>query len=159
TRLVLYAVQECGFNPSKDCLAPTVITPTQGAAAGIANPTNTVLSGTTLNYRIADMNGDGHEDLIYAVASGGSNHWWVKFGTASGFGAAVDTTLVTTTTDQSVEIDDFLAEGTNSLLASQGATWYLVRWNRSTGVFTSTNTGVSVPNGGAVTQGQCATAD
>ncbi|MGH8137883.1 MAG: toxin TcdB middle/N-terminal domain-containing protein, partial [Steroidobacteraceae bacterium] len=157
-RNVLTSVQECGFNPAptKDCLTPTTIAYQYGTS-GIASPTISAgTTGTVSGLLNADMDGDGHDDLIYKVISGTTAHWWVKFGTASGLGTAVDTTLVTGWLD-TVLLDDFLGEGKNSLLAAQGTVWYAVRWNGT--AFLSTPTGIGVPNAGDVTNGKCATAD
>lgn len=156
-RNLLTTIQECGFNPAptKDCLPPTTISyqgGTTSSTAGIPSPATS--AGTAGGFLIADIDGDGHDDLLYSVVSGTSAHWWVKFGTASGPGAAVDTTLVTSTT-AIVLLDDFLGEGKNSILAgTPGGSWSTVRWNPSTSTFASTSVTGAVP-----TTTSCATAD
>ncbi len=144
-RARLTEIQECGFNASqtKICLSPTVIT-YQNGQAGVASPTTSAGTGAVGSVLTADVDGDGRTDLVYSVISGSNARWWVQFGTSTGFGSAVDTTL-DTPSNRNVLLDSFLGDDRNALLGSQigATTWYTARWNGSTFVKTDTTVPVA----------------
>jgi hypothetical protein len=131
-------VREC---VGTDCLLPTLITYRTGQP-GISAPTVSAGSspGIVMN-RAADVNGDGREDIVYAVASGANRNWFVKLAGSAGFGGAIGIGA-TTTSDDDVLMDDFLGKGTIDMLAPSGGVWVLYHWNGSS--FTATNTGLAI---------------
>lgn len=133
----LASVQECGGNLGMDCLRATTIT-YQNGTAGAPNPATTTGSGATSgSANTVDMDGDGRMDLIYSTLSGSTYTWRVKFATSTGFGAAVNTGVVTSATDPII-FDDSDANGRVDLLTLSGGIWYVLKWNGSAFTWTST---------------------
>jgi hypothetical protein len=122
----LNGVQDCS---QRKCLSPTTIS-YQDGAAGVATPQTSVGITPDASPRAVDVDGDGKLDLVFPVASGSTEHWYVKFATASGFGSPVDTQIIEPT-GSSVLLDDFLASGRTDLLAASGGIWYLLHWTGS----------------------------
>jgi RHS repeat-associated protein len=158
----LTQIQECGGSAGTDCLSPTNVG-YQGGAPGFTAPTTAAVPATAAYYsgglvNSADIDGDGKQDLIYAVASGTNDQWYVKLATASGYGPAIYTGLTTKSTPNgpdNVLFDDFLGTGQNEILAPNGGMWTIYKYNGSG--FTATSTGIAVdPN---LYTGQVATAD
>jgi RHS repeat-associated protein len=142
-RETLTSVKECADHGATNCLIPTAITYPAGTV-GVASPTTSSGSGSaTGGFYSLDINGDGRKDLIYSIFSSGTNtfHWYVQFASGTGYGAPVDTALVTGQTDP-VLFDDFLGNGKIDLLAPQGGIWTMVSWNGS--AFVATSTGLAL---------------
>jgi RHS repeat-associated protein len=154
-RATLTSIQECA-NPSTeagtatDCLPATAIVYQGGAVSteGLVDPNNSTGSGATNGtvYSV-DVNGDGYQDLVFAVASGSSGNyeWWVQFASAGGYAAPVNTGAATLGTANFL-LDDFDATGGTQILAVPpgGTTWYAYKWNAASSSFVSTATNVSV---------------
>jgi YD repeat-containing protein len=139
-RATLTSIQECGGSAGSDCLPATSIA-YQQPAPGATNPTTPSGSGATsgLVYSL-DINGDGRKDLVFATSvTGGSFHWYVQFASGPGYGAPVDTTIVTGPTDP-ILFDDFLGKGNISILVPISGTWTMYSWNASSSSFVSTPT-------------------
>ncbi len=90
-RATLTSIQECGGSAGTDCLAATAVG-YQSGTAGVASPATATGSGATNGtvYSV-DVNGDGRQDLVFAVTSGGSYQWWVQIAAAMGYGTPVYT--------------------------------------------------------------------
>ena len=137
----LVSVQECADSAQTHCLLATKITYQDGqlGVPAVTTPVSGVPSSPAFLH-VADVNGDGRQDLIYYVQSGSNYTWYVQFAGAGGaFGSPVFTGLTTTTA--AVVIDDFLAEGRNSIMAVIGGMWNVARWNGT--AFTVTSTGLA----------------
>ena len=144
----LISVQECADSAKSNCLLATNVT-YQNGEAGVANPTTA--SGSTTNTTIAysaDMDGDGKQDLIYAVedTTNFTLHYWVQFSTGSSYGAPVDTGIVTA---QSVPflINNFDGTIGNQILTPVSGVWYAYKWNPTSKAFAATSTGIAVVSG------------
>jgi RHS repeat-associated protein len=140
-RATLTSIQECGGSGGTDCLAATTVG-YQNGTAGVASPTTASGSGAT-NGTVysADFNGDGLQDLVFAVTNGTNYQWWVQFATASGYGAPINTGAVTAATSNFL-IDTFDSTGVAEILAPVSGVWYLYKWNGTS--FTATSTGTAV---------------
>jgi RHS repeat-associated protein len=137
-RDTLTQIQEC--SPS-DCLPSTQIT-YQSGTAGIASATTSTGSGATNGtVRSADFDGDGKLDLLFATTSGSNYEWWVQLSTGSGYGAPINTGVVTPASTK-ILVDDFKGTGQNEILAPSGGYWYV--YSLVNGAFTATGTGVPV---------------
>jgi len=134
----LASVQECGGGQGTDCLRPTVIT-YQNGTSGIPSPGSSTGSGPTAagTSRVADINGDGRDDIIFATQSGSTFVWWVQFATAGGYSAPIATGFPTPQL-----LDDFDGDGKTDVLADNGGVWHVYRWNGSS--FTTSSTGLAV---------------
>jgi virulence plasmid B protein len=88
-RATLTSIQECGNSTGSDCLAATIVG-YQSGVAGVANPTTASGSGATNGtvYSV-DIDGDGKQDLVFAVTSGSNYQWYVQIATATGYGTPV----------------------------------------------------------------------
>ena len=141
----LTSIQECGGSAGSDCLRPTTIS-YQDGAAGVASPGTATGSGATSGTtNSVDLNADGREDLIFAVASGSSSAWWVQFSTGTGFGVPISTGAVTPTANPPV-FDDFDANGSVDMLGLSGGIWYLLKWTGAT--FSWASTGLALDGSG-----------
>src|SRR5262249_2636852 len=70
-------------------------------------------------------------DLVYATGATGSAHWYVQFANSSGgYGAAVDTNLVTTAAGQTL-FGDFYGDGKTDIIGPVAGNWSVARWNGS----------------------------
>ena len=146
-RATLTSIQECGGSAGTDCLAATSVG-YQSGTAGVSNTTTSIAS-SGWNWGMADFNGDGRQDLLLAVQNGSTYELWVQFGSATGFGAPVDTGISTSESNPLIT-DRFDGQVINEILvpigsASAGYTWYSYKWNGSR--FVSTPTGVAVVSG------------
>ena len=134
----LSAVQECTVS---DCLRPTTIA-YQNGQAGVAGVTLSAGTGAASGrFNTVDLNGDGRMDLVYSTVTGTTHRWWVKFATSAGFGAAINSGVVTSSNDP-VLLDDFDANGCVDLLAPSGGVWRVLRWSGS--AFTWVSTGQAI---------------
>lgn len=136
----LKQVQECADAAQTNCLAPTTLT-YQSGSAGVSGSSSSVNLGSGASWYFAgyDLNGDGYNDLIYQV--GGT--WYVAFGSASGYGAAINSSITTVSYvpgEGRVLIGDLLGTGKDGLLADNGGIWYYYTWNGSS--FSGASTGV-----------------
>jgi RHS repeat-associated protein len=140
-RATLTSIQECGGSGGADCLAATTVG-YQSGTAGVASPATASGSGAT-NGTVysADFNGDGLQDLVFAITSGTNYQWWVQFATPTGYGAPINTGAVTAATSNFL-IDTFDSTGVAEILAPVSGVWYLYKWNGTS--FTATSTGVAV---------------
>jgi RHS repeat-associated protein len=148
-RATLTSIQECGGSAGSDCLAVTKVE-YQGriiSTAGVASPTVASGSGATVGtvYSV-DIDGDGTQDLVFAVASGSNYQWYVQFATATGYGAPINTGAVTVGTTDFL-LDDFDATGGTEILAPVSGTWRVYKWNGRSLSFTATSTTVAVVPG------------
>lgn len=137
----LASVQECGGAGGTDCLRPTTITYQNGALGAVAPTTSTGSGPTNGALKMADIDGDGREDLLFATTSGSNYVWWVQLATASGYTAPVSTGATSPSTAP-VLLDDFDGNGKADILARNGTLWYVYRWNGSS--FGATSTGLAV---------------
>lgn len=143
SRLRLASVQECG---ATSCFPSTTVQYQDGTT--VWNTAATVSSQTTsqpAKLTMIDMNGDGTADAVYPKSVGSTLHWWVMYGSSSGFGTAVDTGAVTGLNDRIV-IGDFNGDARQDFLYPSGGTWYLMRHNDSSLVSASTGVAVSTTN-------------
>ena len=136
----LAQVKECADAAQTNCLAPTTLT-YQSGSAGVSASSSSVNLGSGVSWYFAgyDLNGDGYKDLIYQV--GGT--WYVAFGSASGYGAPVNSGISTVSYvpgEGRVLIGDLLGAGKDGLLADNAGTWYYYTWNGSS--FSGASTGV-----------------
>lgn len=97
----LSSLRECGAGG--DCLAPTTLrwqdgTPGLGAeaAAPLALPPEAQF-GEDRFWVTADVNGDGHDDLLWTSGSTGASTLRYRLGTGSGLGPEVDTGILAAT--------------------------------------------------------------
>lgn len=126
----LSLIQEC--SPTQ-CLAPTRVAYRDGARGWTAvssAPSSLASNATAVAPFSADLDGDGLGDLVYPVKAGtGQSRWWVAFGTASGFGAPVDTGAVTQNYTR-VLVGRFDGGSASQLLVALGASvgWHVLRY-------------------------------
>jgi RHS repeat-associated protein len=152
TRETLTSIKECSDAGATSCLLPTIITYQHGVP-GFMNPVLSTGSGPTNGTVFSvDINGDGKQDLVFAVTSGSNYQWWVQFAAAIGYLTPINTGAVSpipTTGIPVVQgdflIDDFDATGGNEILAPVGGTWFAYKWNGTS--FTATSTGIAVVAG------------
>jgi RHS repeat-associated protein len=143
-RATLTSIQECGGSAGTDCLPATNVG-YQSGTAGVASPTTAAGSGATNGtFYSVDIDGDGRQDLVFAVTSGSNYQWYVQLATATGYGAPINTGAVTVGTTDFL-LDDFDATGGTQILAPVGGIWYSYKWNGSS--FTASSTGVAVTAG------------
>jgi RHS repeat-associated protein len=129
-RYELKQVQECSDSGGTNCLLPTVIT-YQSGASGLGTATS-----LTAGYSHYDYNGDGYPDLLYVNGS----TLYVAFGSASGYGAGVNTGIPSTAS-QILPGNLTGHSGQDGILAAVSGTWYYYSWNGSS--FTQTSTGLA----------------
>lgn len=142
TRPLLQTVQECGGSAGTDCIRPTTIAYQAGGTGWSSTATTTNLTLTAGgSYIPIDMNGDGYPDALYATPSGSNLHWYLKLGSASGYGSAIDTGLVLPTTATFI-VGNFSGGRGTQFLAAPVSTWYV--YSYSNGAITSASTGVPV---------------
>lgn len=138
----LHQVKECADSAASDCLLPTVINHQDGtaglSATPIAGPTG-LIGGLWTHF---DLNGDGYPDLVY---SNGTNIL-VAFGSASGYGSPVNTTISSANFS---DLGDILGTGKDGILANNGGTCYYYTWNSTS--FSGASTGVAASTGGTST--------
>lgn len=146
-RATLTSIQECGGSAGTDCLAATTIA-YQGGTPGVANPTTATGSGATNGtvYSV-DIDGDGKQDLVFAVTSGSNYQWWVQLAKATGYGAPINTGAVTTGTSNFL-LEAFDGQGKTEILAPVSGIWYSYKWNSTSDNFTATSTGLPVSANG-----------
>jgi RHS repeat-associated protein len=146
-RATLTSIQECGGSAGSDCLPATAVGYQGGtvSTAGVASPATASGSGATNGtvYSV-DIDGDGRQDLVFAVTSGSSYQWYVQLATATGYGAPINTGAVTVGKTDFL-LDDFDASGATEILAPVSGIWYAYKWNGTS--FTATSTGVAVVAG------------
>jgi len=162
----LISVTECADSAESNCLIPTIVN-YQNGTLGIASPATASGSGST-NGTVysADINGDGKQDLIFAVTSGGKYQWWVQFATSTGYGTPINTGATSPIPQSGLIpviqtnflIDDFNGTGSNQILAAVGSTWYSYTWN-GTSFTAAPVTGISVAPAGSGGPVQYASAD
>ena len=141
TRPLLQTVQECGGSAGTDCIRPTTLSYQPGGAGWSSTATATNLTLTAGgSYIPIDMNGDGYPDALYATPSGSNLHWYLKLGSASGYGAAIDTGLVLPSSAKFI-LGNFNGGRGTQFLAAPASTWYVYSYN---GAMTSASTGVPV---------------
>ena len=138
----LASIQECGGSAGTDCLRATTVT-YQDGSKGVTSPSSSAGNAAAVagSQNTADFNGDGKLDLVYATGSGTSYTWWIQLASGTGYGAAINTGLVTSN-PYNVLFDDFDGDGKEDLLGAVSGTWTVSRWN-GTG-FTATSTGTAV---------------
>jgi RHS repeat-associated protein len=129
----LTLVTECADAAKTNCLSPTAISYQQGSP-GLSTVQNTAVSssGALLTTRY-DLNGDGIPDLVYD----GGTTMYVAFGSASGFGTPIDTTI-----PAGVLIGNLTGGVEDGILGVSGGVWVYYTWNGSS--FTGTTTGIAV---------------
>jgi hypothetical protein len=134
----LTQVLECAGSGTTNCLNPTTLSyQDESGTAGVATSATTAIPAVSsvelyVNY---DFDGNGYRDLVYC--SGGSpNTIFVAFGSASGYGAPVNTGIAC-----GALYGDLQATGTDGILANNGGTWYYYTWNGSS--FQSVSTGLA----------------
>jgi hypothetical protein len=148
-RLELASVTECADAGATNCLAPTSMR-YQPGVVGIASPLTNTGSGATLSVdQAVDIDGDGKTDLIFTTANrNGTLQWWVQLATATGFSAPINTGVTSPPLGvKSVLFDSFDGTPGNQILAPNGNTWSVYRYNPATNAFTQTPTTSSVVNG------------
>jgi RHS repeat-associated protein len=134
-RNLLTTVTECADSAGNNCLRPTTAG-YQNAAFGLsATPTTAVSSSVQNVMTNYDFDGDGIPDLLIYTGSG----WYVEFGTATGYGAPLNTGL---TTPALIAGSNPLGSHLDGVYAKNGSTWWFYSWNGST--FPGVNTGIPV---------------
>jgi hypothetical protein len=133
TRSRLASVTECAN--TTDCFAPTTIA-YQNGGVGVSTSAITALSGSQSFLGAPDVDGDGHDDLLFYE----SGNVKVARGTSSGFAAA---TTVGPYSSGRITFGDLFANGKDDILIPQSGSWTRYSWN-GTG-FTSAATGFTVP--------------
>lgn len=130
-RETLAQVQECAASIA-NCLSPTTIA-YQNGSAGVSASASTVTSTVPSNFVAHyDFNGDGYTDIVYQSGT----TWYVAFGSAGGYGTAVNTGLT-----GKLVFGDLLGAGHDGILAKNGSVWYYYTWNGSS--FVGTLTGLT----------------
>jgi RHS repeat-associated protein len=148
TRPMLQTLQECGGSAGTDCIRPTTISYQPGGTGWSSTATTTNLTGVSGGYIPIDVNGDGIPDALYGVASGSNVHWYLKIGSPSGFGSAIDTGLVLPVNGAgSIIIPGRFNGGSGTqFLAPNSGYWYVYTYISSSNSLGSTSTGVPVGN-------------
>jgi hypothetical protein len=143
-RETLSTIQECGGSAGGDCLPPTTVG-YQNGAAGVASPTTASGSGASSGevYSV-DIDGDGRQDLVFAISSGSNDEWWVQLANDTGYGAPMNTGAVTAGTADFL-LDDFDAMGPTEILAPVGGVFHSYKWDGTS--FTATSTGIAAVAG------------
>jgi RHS repeat-associated protein len=131
----LHQVKECADSAASDCLLPTVINHQDGSP-GLSTTATSGPTGATscCVWSHFDLNADGYPDLVYSDAT----NIWVAFGSASGYGTPVNTTISRANMGT---LGDLLGTGKDGILANNGGTCYYYTWN--SGSFSGVSTGVS----------------
>lgn len=139
SRPLITSVQECGGSAGTDCLRPTSVTYQAGGAGWVTSPASTGLTGQ-YGFIPIDVNADGIPDAVYGKQSGSNTHWYAKIATLTGYGAEIDTGIVTSSSQRIIS-NTYSGTGQTQLLAQQSGTWYLYTYNGSG--FTAVSTGVA----------------
>jgi RHS repeat-associated protein len=137
----LTSLQECS---ALNCLPAAAIAYQSGSSGW----SSTLLStGVTTSTSLVagpipvDFNGDGLTDILYPRAlTSSTSTWSAVLATTSGFGAPINTGIVTTDVDLEI-VGAFSGTGQQQLLMKLGGYWTLVQYN-SAGYFTTASTGV-----------------
>jgi len=108
------------------CGPPTTVS-YQDGQIGLQTTAVSVASGTILDVRPVDVDGDGKEEIIYAMQDGANWRWRIKFSS----GTLVDPGLLTPSSNGVLLVDDFLATGAAQFLAFNGTSWAAYQWNGS----------------------------
>ncbi|MGH8225506.1 MAG: SpvB/TcaC N-terminal domain-containing protein [Gammaproteobacteria bacterium] len=135
----LASMTECA---GSDCLPATTLQWQQGTP-GYGTAQNTGQAGPADdNHFVADVNGDGREDLIYNR----SNVWRVRFGTASGgFGSEYSTSVAVSNAAYAQPIH-YQRGAADQILVDSGGHWKILTWTGSS--FSTTNTGIATAGDG-----------
>jgi RHS repeat-associated protein len=134
-RETLIKVTECADTTTTNCLAPTNIT-YQSGGLGVSTNSTTIAQGS--RYTRYDLNGDGIPDIIYWNGT----EWYVEFGSAGGYGAAVATGV--TPANAIILIGNLTGGSEDGFLVPNGdGTWWYYLWNTSSGKFAGSSTGAS----------------
>lgn len=140
-RLRLASVQECG---ASTCLQPTTISYQNGTSGWQAMLDTGVAVSPARPPLPLELDGDGIQDILYPVDAGsGRLAWRVLFGSATGFGAPVDTGLVTATSHTIIP-GAFAGNGRMQFMLQQGGSWHVAGFVN--GAFAAVNTGL-LPGG------------
>lgn len=125
----LKSVQECS---AANCLSATTIGYQNGSAGW--NTSAPLLTGLTASTASGvgpipvDLNGDGLIDLYYPkVNTSTSSRWWAKLATTTGFGAEIDTGVVTLNTTREI-VGAFSGTGQQQILVELSGYWTAVTY-------------------------------
>jgi RHS repeat-associated protein len=130
----LVSVEECADSAKSNCLLPTAITYQNGSAGVSTTATTAVSSSGALLAARYDFNGDGYPDLVYNPT--GNGPWYVAFGSATGYGTPVNTSIT------GVALFGNVTGGNkDGILANNAGTWWYYTWNGSS--FTGASTGIA----------------
>ena len=130
----LISVKECADSAQSNCLLPTAIT-YQNGAAGVSATSTTALSSGGSGLTHYDFNGDGYPDIVYNPTGNGA--WYVSFGSATGYGAPVNTGITGTALFGNVT-----GGNKDGILVAKSGVWWYYTWNGSS--FTGASTGLAV---------------
>jgi RHS repeat-associated protein len=135
----LTTVTECSDAAASDCLSPTTIAYQNGQTGFPSTPSSTTSAGSsaTIHDGEFDYNGDGFIDVTYRR----SGAWYIRFGSASGFGSEISSG----TSELTFSAFNPFGTGRTVILARASGTWHAYQWNGSS--FSATNTGVSASVG------------
>jgi RHS repeat-associated protein len=136
----LTSIKECAASVS-DCLLPTTMTYDNGAAAlGTEITSGSALGIGTNTMLPIDLNGDGHDDLVYY--NSGTGTWYYLMGTSSGSYSGPYNTGVTA--DSVGHAIDFDGDGQMEVLVAAGTTWKVMRYTATGSTFTLIDTGITL---------------
>lgn len=120
-------ITECAGAAGTDCLPATTFS-YQNGVNNFGGRTDLTLSASTPRPIMLDINADGRQDLVYpSTNTSGTGTWLVRFGTNSGFGPVINTSISNAGFVTAVATDyDF--DGLADLLVQySGTTWWFLK--------------------------------
>ena len=133
----LQAVTECADDAGTNCLSPTTMTYSDGAA-GLATTATTAVTGNYTVLGAQDYNGDRRADILYSDA--GSLK--VAFATSSGFAAPLTVASDAGLAGALALSADVAGIGQSDILVPVNSVWWRYTYNGSS--FVSSSTGYTV---------------
>lgn len=140
-RYRLQTITECADDAGTNCLNPTTVTYSDGAA-GLAGTASTATTGNYMVLGAKDYNGDHRADILYADGTALK----VLFATSSGFAAPVTVVSGGTVAGALAQSGDVAGIGRSDIVVPVSSVWWRYSYNGSSFVGASTGYAVQTNN-------------